>query len=139
MKTFELFLTAALILAAVLIVGRICRAEEEVTHSTTPLKEIKKLVDDDKAWLVDCREVEEWDGGHIKDAHFLPLSRLKDMKEAPAELPKDKPIYIHCMVGGRALEAAKILKKMGYDPRPIKANPTQLINDGGFKEALKTK
>jgi phage shock protein E len=129
----------SLILAAALILGTACRAEEEVTHTKTPLKEIKKAVDEDKAWLVDCRESEEWDEGHLKDAHFLPLSRLKEMKEAPSELPKDKPIYIHCAVGGRALTAAKILKKMGYDTRPIKASPEQLIKDGGFPEALKAK
>ena len=129
----------SLILAAALIVGTACRAEEEVTHTKIPLNEIKKAVDEDKAWLIDCRESAEWEEGHLKDAHFLPLSKLKEMKEAPRELPRDKPIFIHCMVGGRALEAARILKSMGYDPRPIKASPEQLIKDGGFQEARKAK
>ena len=129
----------ALMLAVALFFGTVCRAEEEVTHTKTPLKEIQKAVEENKAYLIDCRESEEWEGGHLKDAHFLPLSRIKEMKEAPSELPKDKPIYIHCAVGGRALESAKILKKMGYDTRPIKATPDELIKDGGFKEALKTK
>ena len=128
-----------LILAAALIIPANCRAEEEVTHTTTPLPEIKKAVVEEKAFLIDCRESDEWDNGHLKDAHFMPLSRLKEMKEAPAEFPRDKPIYIHCAVGGRALQAAKILKKMGYDTRPIKATPEQLIKDGGFQEALKAK
>jgi phage shock protein E len=129
----------ALIFAAALLAGTACRAEEAVTHSTTPLNEIKKAVDEDKAWLIDCREVDEWENGHVRDAHFLPLSSVKEMKQAPSELPKDKPIYIHCAVGARALAAAKILKAMGYDARPIKANVQQLVKDGGFKEAIKTK
>ena len=129
----------AVLFAAALLLGSGCRAEEEITHSKTPLKEIQKAVEENKAFLIDCRESEEWENGHVRDAHFLPLSRIKDMKEAPSELPKDKPIYIHCVSGARALDAARVLSKMGYDARPIKANAELLIKEGGFKEALKTK
>ncbi|HYF49003.1 MAG TPA: rhodanese-like domain-containing protein [Planctomycetota bacterium] len=112
--------------------------EAELKHDTTPLKEIKKQVDDGKAELVDCREQDEWDEGHMRDARFLPLSKIEKSNQAPAELPKDKPIYVHCMVGGRAVTVAKILKKLGYDARPIKAGPEEL-KEAGFKEALKAK
>jgi phage shock protein E len=134
------FILAATLLAITVVAAADCRAEEEeVTHTKTPLTEIKKAIDDDKAWLVDCREIKEWEDGHLTDAHFMPLSKLKESKDTASVLPKDKPIYVHCAVGVRALAAAKILKKMGYYARPIKATPDQLIKDGGFKEALKTK
>jgi len=111
--------------------------EKELKHDSTDLKEIKKQIEDGKAELVDCREQDEWDEGHLRDARFLPLSKA-EKSQIPAEIPKDKPVYVHCMVGARALTVAKILVKLGYDARAIKAGPDEL-KEAGFKEALKAK
>ena len=62
------------------------------------------------AILLDVREEDEWDDGHLKDATFLPLSSLKS-HEPPGDLPKDKTIYIYCRMGPRAQRAAEILKE----------------------------
>jgi rhodanese-related sulfurtransferase len=113
--------------------------EKEVKHDSTPLNEIHKQVDENKAKLIDCRELKEWEAGHIRDAMSLPLSKVEEEGwKAPTELPKDKPLYIHCAVGARAITVAKILIAQGYDARPITANVAALVKDGGFKEALKS-
>jgi rhodanese-related sulfurtransferase len=119
--------------------GDAAKPEQELTHTQLPLKDIKKQVEEGKAVLIDCREQDEWDDGHLRDAVFVPLSKLKEAQQVPSHLPKDKPVYVHCAVGGRALTAGKILKKLGYDPRPVKAGVEELVKDGGFKEALKAK
>jgi len=112
--------------------------DKELKHDSTPLKEIQKQIDDGNAELIDCREQDEWDEGHMRDAKFLPLSKMEKADHAPAELPKDKPLYVHCAVGARAMTVAKILVKLGYDARAIKAGPDEL-KEAGFKEALKAK
>lgn len=105
-------------------------AEEELKHSTDALKDIKKSVDEGKAVLIDVREIDEWEEQHVKEARFVPMSKIDEKGKLPAEVPKDKPVYVHCAVGGRALTVAKILKKLGYDARPITAGPAQLIKAG---------
>ena len=46
------------------------------------------------------------------------------------KLSKEKIIYTHCAVGYRSLRAAKILKKYGYDVRPLKPGYDELVKAG---------
>ena len=50
------------------------------------------------------------------------------------QIPKDKIVYTHCVMGVRALKAAKILEKLGYNVRPLKAGYEDLIK-AGFEKA----
>ena len=110
-------------------------AAEEMKHTSDPIDQVKSSVTAGKAVIVDVREQAEWDNGHLKSASLVPLSLLsKDGAEIPGTLPKDKPIYIHCRSGGRALKAAEILKAKGYDARPLQAGYGQLVKDG-FEKA----
>jgi rhodanese-related sulfurtransferase len=43
---------------------------------------------------------------------------------------KDKIVYTYCAVGYRSLRAAKILKKYGYDVRPLKPGYEELSKSG---------
>lgn len=108
-------------------------------HTKDSLDTVKKAVADDKATLLDVREKAEWDRGHLRDAKFLALSALRRGVEADKlaqVLPKDKVIYCHCASGGRCLQAADILKKKGYDVRPLKAGYEELVKSG-FAPAAK--
>ncbi|MDQ3302511.1 MAG: rhodanese-like domain-containing protein [Actinomycetota bacterium] len=63
--------------------------------------------------VVDVREPDEWDEGHIPGAKLVPRGLLE--YKAAEELPdKDAQIVVHCAVGGRGALAAKSLKDMGY-------------------------
>ena len=61
------------------------------------------------AVLADVREADEYAAGHIPGAVNLPLSRI----EAVA-LPRNTPLFLHCLRGSRSQRAAGILKRMGY-------------------------
>jgi phage shock protein E len=102
-------------------------------HTKDSLEQVKKAMADKKAVLFDVREKGEWDKGHLKDAKLLPLSSLKEEslpKEPQALLPKDKVVYLHCAAGGRCLTAAEILRKKGYDVRPLKDGYKDLLKQG---------
>ena len=76
---------------------------------------------EEKAYFVDVREKGEYERGHIKGAHLVPLSELR---ERIMEIPKDEPVYIHCRTGQRSYNAALALQNLGY---------TNVINvTGGF-------
>ena len=106
-------------------------------HTRDTLREVKRAIDDDKAILLDVREREEWDVGHLKGARLLPLSDLEagiKPAELAKKLPKGKLIYCHCAAGGRSLDAADLLKKLGYDVRALKPGYKDLLK-AGFEKA----
>jgi rhodanese-related sulfurtransferase len=108
-------------------------------HTSDTLAMVKERVQAKTATLVDVREQEEWDSGHLRDARSLPLSRLRagriddTLKET---LPTKMIVYLHCASGRRCLAAAEILKKEGYDARPLKEGYSQLLK-AGFARAAK--
>ncbi len=107
-------------------------------HTKDAPETVKKSLSEKKAILVDVREQAEWDAGHLQAAQLLSLSKLNgnDIKSLLKDLPKDKPIYLHCKSGGRCLQAAEILQKHGYDVRPLKQGYQDLL-EAGFSKAGK--
>ena len=106
--------------------------------SEDPLPIVHENVATHKAVLVDVREPGEWKEGHVKGAISLPVSSLEkgvDAKTLDQELPKDKIVYTHCVMGVRALKAARILEKLGYNVRPLKAGYQDFIKAGFGKAA----
>lgn len=105
-------------------------------HTKDSLDTVKEKLKEKKALLVDVREEDEWDAGHLQDARPLALSKLEkgvDSEKLAKVLAKDKIIYLHCAAGGRCLPAADILKKQGYDVRPLKPGYRQLLKAGFVK------
>ena len=63
--------------------------------------------------ILDVREPDEWEAGHVRGAKHLPRGLLE--LKASEELPdKDARIVVHCALGGRGALAAKSLQEMGY-------------------------
>lgn len=61
--------------------------------------------------LVDVREIEEYQQGHIPNAVNIPLNSLP---ERIAEIPADKHVVLVCARGGRSAMAAEFLTGQGY-------------------------
>ena len=98
---------------AVLVAASAMLAAE---HTRDSLDAIRRAVAEQKAVLVDVRERQEWDAGHLCDAVLLPLSNLSagiDPAAVAGYIPRDKVVYCHCAIGGRSLQAADILRRYG--------------------------
>jgi len=124
----------ALSLALIVVGSTIAVAAE---HTKDSLDTVKKNLKEKQAILIDVREEPEWKDGHLQDARLVPLSKLRDAEKQAAatkELPKDKIIYCHCAAGRRSLEAGDLLKKQGFDVRPLKPGYKDLLN-AGFPKA----
>jgi phage shock protein E len=110
---------------------------QDLTHTKDSLDTVKSNVKDGKAVIIDVREQGEWDAGHLKGAVLMPMSKLRNEKQAAEmlkSLSKDKIIYTHCKAGGRALSCGDILKSEGYDVRPLKPGFDELLK-AGFEKA----
>ena len=116
-----------------LLIGLSAAVAMAAEHTKDTLEQVKKGLADGKAVLIDCREADEWDDGHLKDAKPLPLSELPEAIKSgkvAKEYPKTKAIYAHCAAGGRCLKAAEELKKAGYDVRPLSQGYDELLKNG---------
>jgi len=70
--------------------------------------------------ILDARSSDEFAGGKFKGAVNVPS---ENMEKRFSEVPKDKPVYVHCATGVRAEMAYDILKGKGYNNvKLLKAN-----------------
>jgi rhodanese-related sulfurtransferase len=116
-----------------MVLGSAAGVAVAAEHTKDSLESVQQAVADQKAVLVDVREPEEWNEGHLSGARLLPLSVLEKGAKPDAIanlLPKTKIIYVHCLAGGRCLEAADILAPLGYDVRPLKPGYKALVSAG---------
>ena len=74
------------------------------------MSQVRELVESD-AYILDVREMYEYDVAHIKNTKIIPLSELRDRY---TEIPKDVPVYIHCRSGQRSYNAVLALQQKGY-------------------------
>lgn len=61
--------------------------------------------------LIDVREQEEYDAGHIPGVALIPLGQVPDRM---SEIPKDKTVILTCRSGNRSGQAADFLREQGY-------------------------
>lgn len=66
----------------------------------------------DDYYLVDVRNEDEYQCGHLQDSVLIPL---KDFRNRLREIPKQKKVLIYCRSGHRAYIACRILMQNGYD------------------------
>lgn len=72
--------------------------------------------------VLDVREPEEYDAGHVPGVTLAPMATLP---QRLAELPRDRPVYLICAVGSRSEYAARWLVAQGVDAYTV---------DGGTAE-----
>lgn len=65
------------------------------------------------ALLIDVREREEWDEGHIPGARHLPLSALHANPDCFAPYAENRTV-LYCQRGGRSRKAVGILLRAGF-------------------------
>jgi rhodanese-related sulfurtransferase len=71
--------------------------------------------------LLDVREPDEWDAGHIAGAQHIPLGQLRDRL---AEVPKDQAILTVCRHGNRSESAARGLRTLGFTVENLEGGVT---------------
>lgn len=74
--------------------------------------DVENLPRDGSVTLLDVRTVTEVSRGKIDGFINIPLDSLRERMN---EIPKDKPIYVHCHSGLRSYIACRILTGNGFD------------------------
>ena len=93
-------------------------AAEAARESTISVHELKQMLDERERgerdfMLIDVREPVEWEIATIDGAVLIPKGEFLD-GSALEKLPHDKPIVLHCKVGGRSAEVLAVLHGAGF-------------------------
>jgi molybdopterin/thiamine biosynthesis adenylyltransferase/rhodanese-related sulfurtransferase len=93
--------------------------KELLSQTKNQIKEVSvqevndKLNPDNGFTLLDVREGDEWEQGHLNKAIFLPRGFL-EVKADKMLTDKNQPIVVYCAGGTRSAFAAKTLQDLGY-------------------------
>ena len=71
--------------------------------------------------LLDVRERDEWQAGHIAGSQHIPLGQLRVRL---AEVPKDRIILAVCRHGNRSDAAVRGLRTLGYTAENLEGGVT---------------
>jgi rhodanese-related sulfurtransferase len=66
----------------------------------------------DGATILDVREDDEWEAGHIAGSTHVPLSQLPGRA---ADVPDADPLVVVCRVGGRSAQVTAWLRGQGRE------------------------
>ena len=86
-----------------------------------PLVHWQQLADLNDGLLLDVRNVDEFEAGHVEGALNIPLPQLRDRIH---ELNPNREIWVYCQVGQRAYYATRALRLNGLNARNL---------SGGYK------
>jgi rhodanese-related sulfurtransferase len=89
--------------------------EEAFPYTTIGTDEAKRMVDAGVT-IIDVRQPDEWNRGHIAEAILVPLNGIYSFGKALKDLnlPEDQEIIFTCAVGQRSASASEIAMVAGY-------------------------
>lgn len=64
------------------------------------------------AYILDVREMDEWEAGHAPGAHHVPMMTVASRMD---ELPTDEPIVVFCRHGQRSAQVVNYLMGNGFE------------------------
>jgi hydroxyacylglutathione hydrolase len=101
--------------------------ETESTPAIDPA-ELARLLRAGGVTLLDVREDDEWEEGHVAGSLHVPYHDLRD--GMPSNLPRDEPVAVACSAGNRSSLAASLLRRAGLED-------VIHVTDGGVQDLLK--
>lgn len=79
-------------------------------YRQVPVSAVRGLVESG-AMIVDVREKDEYRDGHLTTSVNIPMSEFRDRLD---EIPKDRPVYFHCLTSQRSYNVVRALINLGY-------------------------
>ena len=77
-------------------------------------EEAKEMMDTQEVIILDVREQDEYDSGHIPGAVLLPVGTI-DKDTAAEVIPEtDSTVLVYCRSGNRSKTASSTLAELGY-------------------------
>lgn len=101
------FIVSGAMLLWPLVKRRLSGAKEIGTFEAT------RIMNAEHPLVLDVRETQEYEGGHLPEAVHIPLSQLAG-RAADLTRHAGRPVIVYCDRGTRSAAAAAILAKQGF-------------------------
>ena len=101
------------LLAFFLLAGCGGNAAGDAYQPITP-EEAKEMMDTQEVIILDVREQDEYDSGHIPGAVLLPVGTIDETTAAEVIPEKDSAVLVYCRSGNRSKTASSTLAELGY-------------------------
>ena len=82
-------------------------------QTITPAELKERLANGTAPLILDVREQDEWNAGHIESARLVPLATV-EARVGEVAPDKSAEIVVHCARGGRSARACASMEAMGY-------------------------
>lgn len=109
----HLFLVSLFFALLIMLIWNIFASSLTGVQQVSP-SELTRMINHENALVLDVRNTEDYNNGHILNAKNLPESEL-DSKESELEKYKDKPVIACCMTGSTSSKVARILKAKQFE------------------------
>lgn len=76
--------------------------------------EAKNMMDTQEVIVLDVREQDEFDAGHIPGALLLPVGTISESSAAAVIPEHDSVVLVYCRSGNRSKTASSALAELGY-------------------------
>ena len=86
----------------------------ENTYQQITQEEAKDMMDTQEVIVLDVREQDEFDSGHIPGAVLLPVGTIAEDTAAAVIDDPDTVVLVYCRSGNRSKTASKALADLGY-------------------------
>ena len=100
-----------LLLSLLLLTG--CGRNSADGYQQISLEEAKEMMDTQEVIILDVREQDEYDSGHIPGAVLLPVGTIDETTAAEVIPEMDSTVLVYCRSGNRSKTAAA-LAELGY-------------------------
>ena len=100
------------LLALFLLTGCGGTAADDAYQQITQ-EEAKEMMDTQEVIILDVREQDEYDSGHIPGAVLLPVGTIDETTAAEVIPEKDSTVLVYCRSGNRSKTASSTLAERG--------------------------
>ena len=94
--------------------GNASNTSSESSYQQISQEEAKEMMDTQDVIILDVREQDEYDSGHIPGAVLLPVGTIDEETAAEVIPEKDSTVLVYCRSGNRSKTAASALAGLGY-------------------------
>ena len=89
-------------------------SSSEDNYQQISQEEDKEMMDSQEVIILDVREQDEYDSGHIPGAVLLPVGTIDEETAAEVIPEKDSTVLVYCRSGNRSKTASSALAELGY-------------------------
>lgn len=103
------------------------RIANKFSVPTTTVDKLKNQMNNEDLFLLDARELSEYNTSHIPSARYIGYNDF-EIEKATKEIPRKAKLVVYCSVGYRSGKIAEKLKKQGYNVYNLKGGIFDWVN-----------